>query len=147
MQYPFTRWGAVLVLLLASALTTACGEDEAPATNLDRIDLRLLEPAADDTVSATELIDYTWDYSEAPNGQFRFMLQVSTSPDFDEGETILATGNGYKNGHLGIKKFRTRPSIIPDQPTPETLYWRMRLSAESAMVTAWTETHRFFIAE
>ena len=147
MPYTLTRWSAVLLLLLSSVLTTACGEDEAPATNLDRADLRLLEPAADDTVAAIDgLIDYRWEYAERPNGQFRYTIQVSSSPDFDDGETILGTGNGYQGGHLRITQYRTRPYVTPDRRTPEALYWRMRLSAGSAMVTAWTETRRFFIA-
>ena len=135
------------MLLLTCLLITACGEDETPATNLDRVDLRLLEPAAEDTVAAVDkLIDYTWEYSEAPNGQFRYTLQVSSSPDFGEGETILATGNGYQDGHLRTTKFRTRPYIRPDQPDPDALYWRMRLSTGNAMIQSWTETRRFYIA-
>ena len=147
MQYPLTRWNAVLLLLLASILTTACDEDEAPATNLDRIDLRLLEPAAEDTLDAAMPIDFTWSYSEPPNGQFRRLLELSTSPDFNEGETSLSTGNGYQSGRL-FSHIRRMIDRIPGQPDPPTTwYWRVRLSAENAMETAWTETRRFFVAE
>ncbi len=148
MQYAFTRWSAVLVLLLISVLATACGEDEEPATNLDRVELRLLEPAAEDTVAVVDgLVDYRWVYSERPDGQFSYTIQVSSSPDFSSRETITGTLNGYQNGHLSTTRFRTRPYVRPDQPDPEALYWRMRLSTGSAMVTPWTETHRFFIAQ
>ncbi len=147
MQYSLARCSAVLLLLLTGTLTTACGEDEAPATNLDRIDLRLLEPAADDTVDATMPIDFTWAYSEPPNGQFRRWLELSTSPDFGERETTLSTGNGYQSGEL-LAQFRKMVSTPPGQTDlPTTWYWRVRLSISNAMVTPWTEPRRFYVAE
>ena len=137
----------MLLLLLASALTAACDEDEAPVTNLDRIDLRLLEPAADDTLDATRPFDFTWAYSQPPNGQFRRWLELSASPDFNERETRTITGNGYQSGRL-LSQFRTMLDTSPTQPDPpKTWYWRMRLSTGSAMVTPWTETRRFYVAE
>ena len=147
MQYIFTRWSAVFLLLLVSVLTTACGEDEPAATNLDRIDLRLLEPADDDTVDVSGFVDFTWSYSEPPNGQFTRRLELSTSPDFGEGATKLHTGNGYQSDRL-LSYIRTSINRPPGQADlPTTWYWRVRLDAGNAMVTDWTETRRFSIAE
>ncbi len=147
MQYSFMRWSGVLLLLLAGTLTTACGEDLAAATNLGRINLRLLEPAANDTVDATMPIDFTWAYSESPNGQFSRQLQLSTSPDFGDGETTLASGNGYQSGRLLAHIWATVDRPPGQTELPTTWYWRVRLLAENGMRTPWTEAHRFHAAE